>query len=61
MSTNKRKQSTSKQTIETSQSPQQQLAQARQAHAQGDVSLEEYIWSAMQCYAAEMRSEDTSD
>ena len=39
-------------------SPRQQLAQARQAHAKGDLRLEDYIWSAMQCYAAEQSDDD---
>lgn len=39
-------------------SPRQRLAQASQAHAKGDIDLEAYIWSAMQCYAAEHNSDD---
>jgi hypothetical protein len=37
-------------------SPKQQLAQARQAHAKGTMGMEDYIWTAMQCYAADNRS-----
>jgi hypothetical protein len=34
-------------------SPRQRLAQARQAHAKGAMGMEDFIWTAMQCYAAD--------
>lgn len=37
-------------------SSRQQLVQARQAHAKGAIGTEDYIWVAMQCYAAEVRA-----
>jgi hypothetical protein len=33
-----------------------QLAQARQAHAKGTMGVEDFIWTAMQCYAADARA-----
>jgi hypothetical protein len=36
----------------------QQLALARQAHAQGAMGTEDYIWAAMQCYAADTRPQN---
>lgn len=33
-----------------------QFDQLRRDHAKGLVATEDYIWAAMQCYAAEMRS-----
>jgi hypothetical protein len=37
-------------------SSKRQLAQARQAHAKGAMCLEDFIWTAMQCYAADART-----
>ena len=34
----------------------QQLDQARQDHAKGNIGTEDYIWAAMQCYAAEVKA-----
>lgn len=36
---------------------QRQFDQLRRDHANGLMATEDYIWAAMQCYAAQMRSE----
>ncbi len=33
----------------------QQLAQARRAHTKGSMCMEDFIWRAVQCYAADNR------
>lgn len=38
------------------QADRRQFDQARRAHAKGLIATEDYIWAAMQCYAAEMRA-----
>ena len=35
--------------------PKRQLAEARRAHAKGYMSMEDFIWTAMQCYNADKR------
>ncbi len=37
-------------------SNRRQLVLAREAHAKGKICSEDFIWMAMQCYAAENRS-----
>ena len=34
----------------------QQLDQARQDHAKGKMCMEDFIWTAMQCYASDVRN-----
>lgn len=36
--------------------PARQLASARRAYAKGMMCAEDYIWAAMQCYAADSRT-----
>lgn len=52
----KRKNHTGKQIPASAAVAKQQFARARQAHAKGTMCMEDYIWTAMQCYAAEVRS-----
>ena len=39
-----------------SQNTKQQLHHAQQAHARGAMCMEDYIWTVMQCYAADVRA-----
>jgi hypothetical protein len=52
----KRKNQTSKQNLQAAVLAKQRFAQAQLAHAKGAICTEDYIWSAMQCYAAELHS-----
>lgn len=52
----KRKNQAGKQVPANAAAAKQQFARARQAHAKGTMCMEDYIWTAMQCYAAEMRA-----
>jgi hypothetical protein len=54
----KRKNQAGKQVPASATAAKQQFAQARQAHAKGTMCVEDYIWTAMQCYAAEMRGDN---
>lgn len=47
---------TDKQDSQVALSAKQQFTQAKLAHANGTVCIEDYIWTAMQCYAAELRA-----
>lgn len=52
----KRKNRAEKQHAANAANGKQRLAQAQAARASGSIGTEDYIWNAMQCYAAELRA-----